>query len=201
LNRSKWGLLEKSKDYKLRAADHKEKRARLKTLREKAANRNPDEFAFGMMSAKSGKGGVRLGERGNEVLGHETAMLLKGQDAGYIRTVLDKTRKDRQRLEEAVMGGEGLRRKVVFVDSMNEQSVIRDKSKVEVEEAVGSEEEESEEENPKSKQQKTLEALRKRELELTKAERELDFQRAKMTNSIGGVNKKGVKYKIRERKR
>ncbi|KAF4974365.1 hypothetical protein F66182_17655, partial [Fusarium sp. NRRL 66182] len=46
-----------------------------------------------------------------------------------------------------------------------------------------------------------LAALRKQYAEITTAERELDLQRAKMSNSVGGVNKRGVKWKIRERKR
>ena len=46
-----------------------------------------------------------------------------------------------------------------------------------------------------------LEAIKRRERELVTAEQELDLQRAKMSNSIGGLNKKGVKFKIRERKR
>ncbi|GAB0489310.1 hypothetical protein MMPV_000527 [Pyropia vietnamensis] len=40
----KWALLEKHKDYKLRARDYHSKQARLAVLRNKAATRNPDEF-------------------------------------------------------------------------------------------------------------------------------------------------------------
>lgn len=40
----KWALLEKHKDYKLRARDYHSKQARLAVLRDKAAARNPDEF-------------------------------------------------------------------------------------------------------------------------------------------------------------
>jgi len=46
-----------------------------------------------------------------------------------------------------------------------------------------------------------LEAVKRRENELMTAEQELEKQRAKMNNTIGGVNKNGVKFKIRERKR
>ncbi|TVY86538.1 putative U3 small nucleolar RNA-associated protein [Lachnellula willkommii] len=42
--RKKWGLLEKSKDYKLRAADHKVKKTKLKQLKQKVLDKNPDEF-------------------------------------------------------------------------------------------------------------------------------------------------------------
>ena len=44
--RAKWGLLEKRKDYKLRAADHKLKRRKINTLKQKASERNEDEFYF-----------------------------------------------------------------------------------------------------------------------------------------------------------
>ena len=46
-----------------------------------------------------------------------------------------------------------------------------------------------------------LKALRSRERDLLAAERELELQRAKMSNSVGGVNKAGIKWKVRERKR
>lgn len=48
--------------------------------------------------------------------------------------------------------------------------------------------------------QAKLEALKKRQKEIMAAERELEWQRARMTNSVGGVNKWGVKWKVRERK-
>ena len=46
-----------------------------------------------------------------------------------------------------------------------------------------------------------LQMVKKKERELVAAEEELEKQRAKMTSSVGGVNKNGVKFKIRERKR
>lgn len=49
--------------------------------------------------------------------------------------------------------------------------------------------------------QHKLTALRKQFAEIETAERELDWQRGKMDNSVGGTNKNGVKWKIRERKR
>jgi U3 small nucleolar RNA-associated protein 11 len=202
LARDRWGLLEKRKDYKLRAADHKAKRAKLKILREKATNRNPDEFAFGMLSAKT-RGGVKIGDRGNKALGHETVLLLKGQDASYIKTMLNKTRRERQKVEEQVGGMEGDGRTRVFVDSVEEQIARGEEPEDEDEEFESEDEDEASKDHKKtlSYRKKLLEALHKREQELIVAERELDHQRAKMNNSIGGVNKKGVKYKIRERKR
>lgn len=46
-----------------------------------------------------------------------------------------------------------------------------------------------------------LKALKAREKELVVAEQELEHGRARMSNSVGGVNKAGVKWKIRERKK
>lgn len=46
-----------------------------------------------------------------------------------------------------------------------------------------------------------LAALRKQYAGIQAAEREVDWQRAKMDNSVGGTNKHGIKWKIRERKR
>ncbi len=51
--RRKLGLLEKHKDYVLRAKDFHFKEKRVKALKEKASFRNPDEFYFGMTNAQT----------------------------------------------------------------------------------------------------------------------------------------------------
>lgn len=62
--RSRLGQLEHHKDYAARARNYNEKKKQLKILQEKAAMRNPDEFYFGMISAK-----VKVGtRRGTPVL-------------------------------------------------------------------------------------------------------------------------------------
>lgn len=55
----KFGLLEKHKDYVQRARDHHSKRDRIKRLREKALDRNKDEFYFGMVRGKTEVSGQR----------------------------------------------------------------------------------------------------------------------------------------------
>lgn len=251
LSRSKWGLLEKHKDYSLRAKDHSEKRQRLKILREKAADRNPDEFHFGMMSARA-KDGRKIGKE-NKGLSQEVVQLLKTQDLAYLRTVLQGTRRERERLEGEILidegdglktlkDGEGVKGKhTVFVESRTEQRGFDAEDwfgtdKLELEKAYnrarrkfGGEPVEEKEDKAVAKsrrqlgaeeqaakvarkemkkkvrsqevKQNLLAAVKQREHELVAAEEVLEQQRARMSNTIGGINKNGVKFKIRERKR
>ena len=100
-------------DYSLRAKDYNEKKKRLKILREKAAERNPDEFHFGMMSSRQ-----KLTDRGNKSLSMDAVKLLKTQDAGYLRAIAQQTRKARERLEQGVILGHGkhMRQNISFVE-------------------------------------------------------------------------------------
>ncbi|EQL37943.1 U3 small nucleolar RNA-associated protein Utp11, variant [Blastomyces gilchristii SLH14081] len=245
-SREKWGILEKHKDYSLRARDYNVKKAKLQRLREKARDRNPDEFAFGMMSEKSNKQG-RHGARGSETstLSHEAIKLLKTQDAGYLRVVGEKVRRQLEGVEQEVRLQDGMNgvlqgdtgRKIVFADSLEEQRRLWIE-RGEMEDENGDSDEgrsekgeasfgEKQKQAQKSKKQieaeewarremlaarrlkkratevrrKKVEALRVQHKELVAAEQELDRQRAKMENSVGGVNKYGIKWKIRERKK
>ncbi|TPX56780.1 hypothetical protein PhCBS80983_g04298 [Powellomyces hirtus] len=78
------GLLEKHKDYVLRARDYNQKQKTLKTLRQKAAFRNPDEFYFGMINSNTKKGVHTLTRERDEKFSHDFLRLLKTQDAGYV---------------------------------------------------------------------------------------------------------------------
>ncbi|TID26471.1 u3 small nucleolar rna-associated protein utp11 [Venturia nashicola] len=234
LERQKWGILEKHKDYSLRAKDHNEKRRRLKVLKEKATFRNPDEFHFGMMSAKT-IDGMKVGDRGNKALSQNVVKLLKTQDAGYIRTTLQKTRKEKERLEQEIQIADGKVKALkeesgkggkltTFVESREEQMAFAPPEMDDDDDSdAWSDEEEEEEKTVKSasKPQETKEEIilrrkraraqearrsllatvKEREHDLTIADNELEMQRAKMNNDIGGVNKAGVKFKIRARKR
>ncbi|KAG2183313.1 hypothetical protein INT43_006318 [Umbelopsis isabellina] len=99
-SRQRLGLLEKKKDYLLRAKDFHSKEKRLKALREKAAARNPDEFYFKMISSKT-KGGAHIAER-NKVLPGEMVKMLKSQDKNYIRTQREISKKKMNRLQESL---------------------------------------------------------------------------------------------------
>lgn len=103
-------------DYSLRAKDHKKKQTVLKSLKQKAAERNEDEFYFGMVSRgkfSSGKlaagkkwDGTVAGDRGNKALDMDTVRLLKTQDIGYLRTVRNVVAKEVRDLEQkAVIAG------------------------------------------------------------------------------------------------
>ncbi|OWY51991.1 U3 small nucleolar RNA-associated protein 11 [Alternaria alternata] len=259
VEREKWGLLEKRKDYKLRAADHKQKKAKLKVLSEKARDRNPDEFSFKMMSSQVDKSGKRVADRGNKALSMEVVKLLKTQDAGYIRTMLQQTRKEREEVEQrlimeeqgevrAVRDGERARhgKHRVFVENEEEQDEFEpdtwfgrgedipnrnesptfgdlqdelsddndDEQPIQRPNTLSKKQMEAQEqarrearkfrkdrERAQERHMSRLRALKKRESELVAAEEELELQRAKMNNTVGGVNKNGVKFKVRERKR
>ncbi|SPO20420.1 related to UTP11 - subunit of U3-containing small subunit processome complex [Ustilago trichophora] len=84
VGRAKLGLLEKHKDYVLRAKDHHKKRDMLKRLSEKAAMRNKDEFYFGMINSST-RNGVHQHARPSEQLDNDVVALLKTQDVGYVR--------------------------------------------------------------------------------------------------------------------
>jgi U3 small nucleolar RNA-associated protein 11 len=257
LEREKWGLLEKRKDYKLRAADHRQKKAKLKILSQKARDRNPDEFSFKMLSSGVDRQGRKVADRGNKSLSMEVVKLLKTQDAGYIRTMLQMARKEREELEERLVmeeqgevramrdGAKARRGKHrVFVNNEEEQEEFDPDSwfgqgkelpgRTDSPYADELEDDDSEDEQVRVKRHKTmskkqieaeetarkearkfrkdreraqdrtaskLRAIKKRESELVAAEEELELQRAKMNNTVGGVNKNGVKFKVRERKR
>ena len=51
-HRRKFGYLEKKQDYKKRAIDHQQKAERLKKLKNKALERNPNEFNFHMINSR-----------------------------------------------------------------------------------------------------------------------------------------------------
>ena len=52
-HRKRFGLLEKHKDYVVRAKNYHFKEKRLQALKEKAEFRNPDEFYFKMLNSKT----------------------------------------------------------------------------------------------------------------------------------------------------
>ncbi|KAK3693665.1 small-subunit processome [Podospora appendiculata] len=109
VERARLGLLEKKKDYQKRAKDYNKKKETLKSLRAKAADRNEDEFYFGMMS-RTGAGsrltrgktfsGTVDNDRGNTAMDMDTVRLLKTQDLGYLRTMRNVAAREVRELNE-----------------------------------------------------------------------------------------------------
>ncbi|KAJ2762281.1 hypothetical protein H4S06_000745 [Coemansia sp. BCRC 34490] len=95
--RKRLGLLEKHKDYVLRAQDHKGKQKQLKRLRERAATRNPDEFYFNMERSQM-KDGVHIEER-KEAMAAGMERLMQTQDIKYVRMQRDINRHKIAKLE------------------------------------------------------------------------------------------------------
>jgi U3 small nucleolar RNA-associated protein 11 len=85
-HRTRLGILEKHKDYVQRARDYHSKQDRLTRLKQKAAERNKDEFYFSMTREKT-IGGVHVKDRGNEALPVDIVKVLKTQDENYVRTM------------------------------------------------------------------------------------------------------------------
>ena len=251
-------ILTQIQDYSLRAKDYNEKKKRLQILRQKASERNPDEFHYGMLSSRS-KQGRKLADRGNPVLSQDAVKLLKTQDSGYLRTMLQKTRRALEKLEQEfilqegkgaeVLGSsteKGQRQHVVFVGSREEQkhyipgkailspSDVREgatsrSGMTTLDGADGAEDQTISSKPRKQLSRRAMErgelarkeasllrkkhkkerdarrsklaALKAREKDLVDAENELELQRAKMSNSVGGVTKAGLKWKVRERKK
>ena len=123
--RARFGLLEKKKDYVARSRNFHSKQARIQQLRERAANRNPDEFYFGMLSSRT-KGGVHVAEpapRGK--LSGDMLQVLRTQDKAYVSAVKGAEDRRVERLQAALSGAPELRaagvgKRTLFVDSEGE---------------------------------------------------------------------------------
>ncbi|KAK6522679.1 hypothetical protein TWF281_002115 [Arthrobotrys megalospora] len=227
-SRLKYGHLEKHRDYALRAQDYNSKKARLKILKSKASERNPDEFYFGMVNARTRDGGVLVKERGaggndSRVLGMDTVRGLKTQDKAYLKVMGDVERRKRERLEEELVfvGVDGVNsgleggKKKLFDEEGNVIKPAKNKKKMVDEDDMDWEDENDEEEKsrPSKAEQKAakarmakyreLEARMKREAELRGIERELDAQREFMGKSTPrmGLTKTGKRWFNNARKK
>ncbi|TYJ05404.1 hypothetical protein E1A91_A12G162100v1 [Gossypium mustelinum] len=95
-SRKKFGLLEKHKDYVVRAKVFHKKEETLRKLNEKAIFRNPDEFYFQMIRTRT-VDGVHKPESQANKYAQEELMLMKTQDIGCI---LQKLQSERKKIEK-----------------------------------------------------------------------------------------------------
>eukprot|EP00055_Hartaetosiga_balthica_P002768 m.5212 g.5212 ORF g.5212 m.5212 type:complete len:219 (+) comp2359_c0_seq1:23-679(+) len=117
--REKYGLLEKTKDWKERRDDYHFKEKRLNALAEKARNRNPDEFYFGMIKSRT-KDGIHKGTDNHATIYSQDEMkLLRTQDSNYFNMKLVEEGNKIDRLKSSLhMASSGKR--TVFVSSKKE---------------------------------------------------------------------------------
>lgn len=118
-NRRKYGLLEKKKDYLLRAKDFHKKEAAIKILRKKAEEKNPDEFYFAMEKSRT-KDGVHVAPtaQANTYTADEIR-LMKTQDVGYLTLKSQAEKGKIEKLKENLhlLGKSKVNKHTVFVDS------------------------------------------------------------------------------------
>lgn len=138
--------------------------------------------------------------------------MYKTQDLGYLRTMRNKTAKEVDELQQRVVGVIGTGKKIVWVDGeddlrekLGEEDMDEedDEDRNNVNPDTGSKKLKKLQEKEAIKLEARLSIARERLKALAEAEEALELQRTKMAKSptIGGVNKHGVKYKVRERKR
>ncbi|XBW36995.1 hypothetical protein QEN19_002575 [Hanseniaspora menglaensis] len=119
-SRSKFGFLEKHKDYTKRAKDYHAKQNTLKILRSKVSDRNPDEYYHKMNSQKmDARSGLLIKDREeSESLSMDQIKLLKSQDSNYLKILQQQNLKQiLKRKESLLFNGENERKHKVFVDN------------------------------------------------------------------------------------
>ncbi|CAL8353634.1 unnamed protein product [Arctogadus glacialis] len=119
------GLLEKKKDYKLRANDYHKKQNLLSALRKKAMEKNPDEFYYKMISSKLEDGVHRANREAWDVeVTEEQRKMMRTQDIKYVemKRLADATKIERMKGELHLLDAKGKQENqhTFFVDSKRE---------------------------------------------------------------------------------
>ncbi|XP_061453402.1 probable U3 small nucleolar RNA-associated protein 11 isoform X3 [Rhineura floridana] len=107
-SRKRLGILEKKKDYQLRADDYHKKQNVLQALRKKAQEKNPDEFYFKMARVQL-QAGVHVIKQQEEEATLEQQKLMKTQDLKYIemKRVAEVKKIERLKSELHLLDAEG----------------------------------------------------------------------------------------------
>lgn len=119
------GLLEKKKDYKLRADDYHKKQNTLSALRKKALEKNPDEFYFKMINSQL-QDGVHVAKKPEEEVEvtEEQKKMMRTQDIKYIemKRVAEAKKIERLKGELHLLDADSKQRNkhTFFVDSKKE---------------------------------------------------------------------------------
>ena len=117
-------MLEKKKDYKLRAKDFNDKQRSLQLLRKKALNKNSDEFYFHMVNSKL-EDGVHKERSKEKTLSEEQKMLMQTQDMNYIisKRTTEKRKLDKlqSNLHLINSSDKPMNKHMIFVDSEKEK--------------------------------------------------------------------------------
>ncbi|XP_067305693.1 probable U3 small nucleolar RNA-associated protein 11 [Pseudorasbora parva] len=117
------GLLEKKKDYKLRADDYHRKQKTLMALRKKAMDKNPDEFNFKMIHNEL-KDGVHMIKAEETVMTEEQKKMMRTQDIKYVEmkrvSEIKKIERMKSELHFLDVNEEKKNKHVFFVDSKKE---------------------------------------------------------------------------------
>ncbi|KAJ4896263.1 putative U3 small nucleolar RNA-associated protein 11 [Raphanus sativus] len=182
--RKRFGLLEKHKDYVIRAKAYHQKEDIKKKLKQKAAFKNPDEFYFKMINSKTVDG-----EEINKYSAEEL-MIMKTQDIGY---VFQKWQSEKNKIEKLTASlqcteEQPSRRHVYFAEDREEarELELQAKSKTDI----------SAVQIPKDIKKKMersyrdLEARKSRAKDLEKLYMDMSMQKE--------LQKKGRKRKLRE---
>lgn len=122
-SRRKLGLLEKKKDYRLRANDYHKKQNALRALQKKALDKNPDEFYFKMIRAEL-KDGVHVKKLPKDEVTPEQVKLMRTQDIKYVemKRVAEAKKIERLKSELHLLDAEGKNpnKHVFFFDTKKE---------------------------------------------------------------------------------
>ena len=126
-SRKHLGLLEKKKDYIERARDFQRKVGRIKDLKKKVLEKNPDEFYYGMLKAST-KGGVHEAKRddGMDTLSHAEIRLMKDQDLTYLhmKQSVDERRAGKLQKDLHLMLDKPMNKHKIFVASQRDAAAF-----------------------------------------------------------------------------
>ncbi|KMZ66573.1 putative U3 small nucleolar RNA-associated protein [Zostera marina] len=208
--RRKFGILEKHKDYVVRAKAYHKKDETLRVLKEKAASRNPDEFHTKMMKkvhkeraalrdpdefhSKMMKGvvdGVHRNEAQKNDYTPDEIMLINTQDISYVRYKIQTEKKEIERLSSTLhfLDNTPCNKHIYFADDRKEaKEILLKKSQMKKSSIIA--EVPSKIKRKVASSYKQLEAHKVRAAELQNVYDEMCLQKE--------LQKKGTKRKLRE---